>query len=95
MIYNVKIYQMEDGDNLFMPYDFTMKHGGIKLNDYKMIYEMNMVNHRGIYDSLNMIYDRFNLYHPEDYRGRSLSVSDIVELNGDKYYVDSLGFKLI
>lgn len=93
MIYNVKIYQMENGDNLFMSYDFAMKHGGISFDNYEMIYEMNMVNNHEIYQTLNMIFEKFNLYHPSDYKGRSLSVSDIVEINGNKYYVDSFGFK--
>jgi len=31
-------------------------------------------------DSLEGVYSIFNAYHPEDYRGRSLSVSDVVEV---------------
>ena len=43
------------------------------------------------------IYTRFNINHPEDFRGHSLSVSDVVVLhqNGKDtaHYVDSFGFK--
>lgn len=43
----------------------------------------------------------FNLYHPDGYRGRSLSVSDVVEIveGGAEqpgfYFCDSFGFTLI
>ena len=44
-----------------------------------------------------MIYQRFNVDHPADFKGHSLSVSDIVALkqNGvvSCHYVDSIGFR--
>ena len=52
-------------------------------------------------DSLETIYEKFNIDHPADYKGRSLSVSDVVEiresdtLNPGFYFVDSIGFKSI
>lgn len=96
MIYNVKIHQMKiEANNKFMPYDFTMKHGGINLADYEMIYEMRMMNNYGVERNLDIVYEKLNLYHPSDYKGHSLSVSDIIEINGDMYYVDSIGFKRI
>ena len=46
---------------------------------------------------LDDMYMRFNVDHPEDFRGHSLSVSDIVAIrqNGvvSCYYVDYIGFK--
>lgn len=51
--------------------------------------------------SLENIYQKFNVDHPADYTGRSLSVSDVVEiresdtLNPGFYFVDSIGFKAI
>lgn len=51
--------------------------------------------------SLETIYKKFNIDHPADYKGRSLSVSDVVEiresdtLNPGFYFVDSIGFKSI
>ena len=45
---------------------------------------------------LNAIFEKFNIDHPADYKGHSLSVSDIVVLHeGGKnstYFVDSYGF---
>lgn len=51
--------------------------------------------------SLETIYEKFNIDHPADYKGRSLSVSDVVEIRGSDtlnpgfYFVDSIGFKSI
>lgn len=51
--------------------------------------------------SLEAIYEKFNIDHPDDYTGRSLSVSDVVEIkesdtfNPGFYFVDSIGFKAI
>lgn len=49
-------------------------------------------------DDLDGIYEVFNLYHPEDFTGHSLSVSDIVQIIGSDnssdgyYYCDSAGW---
>ena len=47
--------------------------------------------------SLEDIYTRFNIDHPADFRGHSLSVSDVVVLhqNGENtsHYVDSFGYR--
>ena len=69
--------------------------------------EVDPVLYDRVYDgkldcnSLETIYEKFNIDHPADYKGRSLSVSDVVEiresdtLNPGFYFVDSIGFKLI
>ena len=47
-------------------------------------------------DKLEALYEKFNIDHPADYKGHSLSVSDIVVLheNGENsaHFVDSFGF---
>ena len=67
--------------------------------------EPNPENYRVVYDGqletndLDAIYEKFNLNHPPDYQGHSLSMSDIIELYDDSgstfYYVDRFGFKEI
>lgn len=69
--------------------------------------EVNAAAYDRVYDgkmdciSLENIYQKFNIDHPADYKGRSLSVSDVVEiresdtLNPGFYFVDSIGFKSI
>lgn len=49
-------------------------------------------------NNLEDVYRIFNLEHPENYRGRSLSVSDVVVVSAEDgeqkaYYCDSFGFK--
>lgn len=47
--------------------------------------------------TLEEVYQMFNLDHPDGYRGRSLSVSDVVEVVGEEkstfYFCDSIGFR--
>ena len=69
--------------------------------------EVNATIYDRVYDgkldcqSLEAIYEKFNIDHPQDYTGRSLSVSDVVEIkesdtfNPGFYFVDSIGFKPI
>lgn len=69
--------------------------------------EVNAAIYDRVYDgkldcqSLDAIYEKFNIDHPNDYTGRSLSVSDVVEIkesdtfNPGFYFVDSIGFKAI
>ena len=63
---------------------------------YDKVYEREMN-----IDSLDGIFRKFNLYSPPDYKGRSVSVSDVIEivdsdvLQKGFYYVDSVGFKKI
>lgn len=48
-------------------------------------------------NDLEELYELFNIQHPEDYTGHSLSMSDILELYDDSgstfHYVDWVGFR--
>lgn len=52
-------------------------------------------------NTLEDVFRVFNIEHPEEYRGRSLSVSDVVEvISSDKvksgfYFCDNVGFKVV
>lgn len=60
--------------------------------DYELIYSDRL----GMEETLNSLYEKFNINHPQDFTGHSLSVSDVVVMrkNGESkaYYVDSFGF---
>lgn len=47
--------------------------------------------------TLEEVYQMFNLDHPDGYQGRSLSVSDVVEVVGEEkstfHFCDSIGFR--
>ncbi len=67
----------------------------VDLNNYNEVYVDDLYSSifsKNI-DILEEIYQKFNMgQKPESYKGHSLSVSDIVVLDGVNYYVDSFGF---
>ena len=70
------------------------------INEYKEVYSGN-IEHEDMRDAptiinyLEHLYYVFNCEQPLDYEGHSLSVSDVVELDGKLYYCDSAGWELI
>ena len=94
------IYQLKHGDETrdlrFEPYDRLQATGNVvdKAN-YELVYSAEFTP--GTY--LEDIYTRFNIDHPKDFKGHSLSVSDVVVLhqNGQDtaHYVDSFGYKSV
>ena len=93
-----EIWQLRSGSDtvrrLFMCYDYLLRHGQqVDLS----LFEQKYRDRLNPGDTLDSIYDRFNLNHPKDFQGHSLSVSDlIVERKEGKvsiFYVDSFGFK--
>lgn len=67
------------------------------IDHYEVVYVAPMQSSEPQMIILESLYEKFNLYHPEDFRGHSLSVSDIVALKQNDvvscHYVDSIGFK--
>lgn len=66
--------------------------------DYDLIYVSNLSKTETLseVETLDMIFERFNLALPKDFIGHSLSVSDVILMNQDgktkAWYVDSVGF---
>lgn len=96
------IYQIRRGGELdayrFMNYDYLQSKGITPEHDgYDAIYTGGLADYGDNKTNLDMIYQRFNVDHPADFKGHSLSVSDIVALkqNGvvSCHYVDSIGFR--
>ena len=65
------------------------------ISDYGYVYSkyVDEKNFIGDMDILETLYGIFNIDHPKDYAGRSLSVSDVVQLGNKYYYCDRLGWK--
>lgn len=96
--HKVSIYRIEDANcNKYQNYEKVVeKYGGIKLSDYKKVYECtHATTKKNTTAILDEIYARFNGVHPEDYKGCSISISDIIVLDGIMYYVDTMGFEMI
>ncbi len=91
-----KILQIKDFENnnyIFMNYEWA-KERGFKLEDYEVVYEGDRdFDFVDVVDSLEQLFYIFNCQRPHDFKGHSLSVSDIIYLDGKYYYTDSIGFK--
>ena len=96
------IYQLRDNDDTarlhYMNSEYLEKKGlSVQKENYAAVYAGNLDRRGDTQDKLNGLYETFNIRRPEDFRGHSLSVSDIVALkqNGvvSCHYVDSWGFK--
>ena len=96
------IYQLRDNDDTarlrYMNSEYLEKKGlSVQKENYAAVYAGDLDRGGDTQDRLNELYETFNIRRPEDFRGHSLSVSDIVALkqNGvvSCHYVDSWGFK--
>ena len=94
------IYQLARGDATrdlhFEPYDRLQATGHtVDRANYELIYTAPLTADV----TLNSIWEKFNIDHPKDFRGRSLSISDVVVLhqNGQDtaHYVDSSGYRQV
>ena len=94
------IYQLTDGDETrdyrFEPYDRLQAAGlAVDRANYELVYTASLVPGT----SLDDIFTRFNIDHPKDFKGHSLSVSDVVVLHQDgqdtAHYVDRGDFKQV
>ena len=94
------IYQLKDGDETrdyrFEPYDRLQATGlSVDRANYELVYTAPLAPGT----SLDDIFTRFNTDHPKDFKGHSLSVSDVVVLHQDgkdtAHYVDRGDFKQV
>lgn len=94
------IYQLKRDEDI-RDYSFAsmveLNRRGLTVNpdNYEKVYEAPKTSE----DTLDSIYYRFNMEHPADFRGHSLSVSDVIVFHENgvdtAHYVDSYGFTAI
>ena len=63
----------------------------VKLSRYKKVYE-GVIGEGNPNEKLEDLFRMFNLNHPEDFKGHSLSVSDLIKLDNKFYYCDAFGW---
>lgn len=94
------IYQLKDSaetrDIRFMAMDYLEKEGiPVSRENYALVYTGEFTEGMSLED----IYIKFNIDHPADFTGHSLSVSDVVVLHQDgentSHYVDFVGYREI
>ncbi|HGT1699551.1 TPA: antirestriction protein ArdA [Clostridioides difficile] len=90
------IYQLKGGDETrylrFEPYDRLQAAGNVvDRANYELVYTAPLTPDM----TLNSIYERFNIDHPKDFKGHSLSISDVIVFHQDAqdtaHYVDRGG----
>ena len=101
MVYNYQILQLKDiPENhgyFFMSLDNLDRFGlEFDINRYKVVYcdtiDTDCLN---IHKFLESMFTKFNINHPKDFRGHSLSVSDVVYINDGYWFCDDFGWKKI
>ena len=94
------IYQLKRGDETldyrFEPLDAIRRNGlSVDPANYELVYTAPLTAK----DNLESIYTRFNIDRPADFKGHSLSVSDIVVLHqggtDTAHYCDRFGFSQV
>lgn len=89
-----EIYQVtEDKERefAFLGYDLLIsKYGKVEKSNYKKVYEGELD-----ISNIDEIFEKFNIDIPADFTGHSLSVSDVVILDGNAYYCDRFGWQVV
>lgn len=95
-----KLYQLKDGEKYhgmrFESLDRNRLHGNqLNEEDYTLMYEGDLSAYSGktIEEKLEVLFEEFNINKPADFMGHSMSVSDVVVVNDNAYYCDSIGFR--
>lgn len=92
-----EIWQIKDTKFESTPYafrDWESAEPNFNIADYERVYTGTM-EQKNILENL---WEKFNIDHPADFRGHSLSVSDVVALKKDNndywywYYCDWIGW---
>ena len=96
------IYQLKRDDATadirFMNSEYLQKKGiEPQYENYELVYTGALTKDGSQVEKLENLYRIFNIEHPQDFTGHSLSVSDIVALKQagvvSYHYVDSIGYK--
>ena len=88
-----KIKQIKDVENCayaFKHYEWAKNV--IDLNDYEVVYEGEL-DYPEMPNALEELFETFNNRRPKDFERRSMSISDIVEIDGKNYYCDFVGWE--
>ena len=100
MVKSISIFQLQSDKEsrsfLFMPLEFVENNANFGLARYNEIYQSEFVSaHTDTEDILDDIYFKFNMCRPKDFKGHSLSTSDIVKMDNKYYYCDEYGWSRV
>ena len=87
-----KIKQIKDIENCAYAFKhYERAKNVLDLNDYEVVYEGEL-DYPEMPNALEELFEIFNNKRPKDFEGRSMSISDIVEIDGKNYYCDFVGW---
>ncbi|MBR3630283.1 MAG: hypothetical protein IKN55_07420, partial [Oscillospiraceae bacterium] len=94
----LRVYQLKQGEQYHGIRYMSLADNadkGLNQNDYDLVYECRWGDIPGKTDleKLEQLYIRLNTERPDDYTGRSLSMSDVLTVGDTAYYVDTVGFQ--
>lgn len=70
----------------FMDMNHLKRQGmAVEGQNYALVYSGDISKGSSTEEVLESLYERFNLRHPDDFRGHSISVSDVIVLREDDY----------
>lgn len=93
---NVEIYQMYHSK--MESYGFMEYSKIANVKDWQDFYHLVYVDtipEEKIDVALDIVFEKFNINRPEDFTGHSLSVGDVVSINGNAYYCNPFGWEKI
>ena len=88
-----KIKRIKDVENCayaFKRYEWAKNV--LDLNDYEVVYEGEL-DYPEMPNALEELFEIFNVKRPKDFERRSMSISDVVEIDGKNYYCDFVGWE--
>ena len=85
-----KIYQLNRDHKEYLFRRYNESH---KKSWYNEVYAGEIEPKADSMATLEELFFIFNMKHPSDFKGHSLSVGDVVYLDGEYYYCDSIGWK--
>jgi len=95
----IRLYQTDKG-SAFVDYDTTCKlYGCVDLHGYQTRFAGNVdfITKDFTMSDLEKLYELFNVNPPEKFTGRSMSVSDIIVIEGVNpyrfFFCDNVGFR--
>lgn len=90
----IEIWQTDDRNKMFVGSRIAKREGWkiVKDKSYKLVYKGEVDVDGNGNAALEQIYSKFQGTKPEGYNGRSISVGDMVKMDGDTHFVDDYGF---
>lgn len=96
-IYQIQSIRKGTPEDIYRKYCFAPLRwiNEVNLNNYVQVYSGDVPYDNSVEMFLEYLFKKFNLDHPTDFNGHSMSVSDIVKVDSKYYFCDSIGWKNI